>query len=332
MEYKMRLHENTELFKQSVRFTGQKIGLPDIYVEKDYWVSYVLSLIFSNEISSDIIFKGGTALSKCYKIINRFSEDIDLVVLRREGENDNQLKKKLKIIGKLVGDELPEIRDYDLTHKRGMIRKTAHRYKKEFNGDYGQVRDVVVVEATWFGHHEPFTTKTVNSFIGEMMLNNGQDGIAKKYNLLPFEVKVLEPTRTICEKIMSLVRFSYSDEPIKDLQNKIRHTYDLHFLLQEDYLSEYFDSEDFTEMFLKVANDDIESFKNNNDWLNNHPNKALIFASTEKLWKEMASTYKDSFKKITYGDFPEEKEILDSLNRIKARLSHIDWNINTKKP
>ena len=323
----MRLHENIELFKQSVRFTGQQIGLPDIYVEKDYWVTYVLNLIFSHEISSDIIFKGGTALSKCYKIINRFSEDIDLVALRREGETDNQLKKKLKTISKLVSNRLPEIKDYDLTHKRGMIRKTAHTYNKEFNDNYGQIRDVVVVEATWFGYHEPFTSKKVNSFIGEMMLNNGQEEIVKEYDLLPFDVKVLEPTRTICEKIMSLVRFSYTNEPIKNLQNKIRHTYDLHFLLKEKELSEYFDSEDFTTMFLKVANDDIESFKNNNDWLNNHPNNALIFSDLDNVWKELSPVYNDSFKKITYSDFPNEEEILSTLNRIKNRLSHIDWNI-----
>jgi len=325
----VRLHENIELFKQSVRFTGQQIGLPDIYVEKDYWVTYVLNLIFSHEISSDIIFKGGTALSKCYKIINRFSEDIDLVALRREGETDNQLKKKLKTISKLVSDRLPEIKDYDLTHKRGMIRKTAHTYNKEFNGNYGQIRDVVVVEATWFGYHEPFTSKKVNSFIGEMMLNNGQEEIAKEYNLFPFDVKVLEPTRTICEKIMSLVRFSYTNEPIKDLQNKIRHTYDLHFLLGEQELSKYFDSKDFTIMLLKVANDDIESFKNNNDWLNKHPNNALIFADLDNVWKELSPTYNNSFKNITYGNFPSETEILSTLNRIKNRLSQIDWNIKT---
>ncbi len=323
----MRLHENTELFKQSVRFTGQQIGLPDIYVEKDYWVTYVLNLIFSNEISTDTIFKGGTALSKCYKIINRFSEDIDLVVLRHEGETDNQLKKKLKTISKLVSNELSEIKDYDLTHKRGMIRKTAHTYNKEFKGNYDQIRDIVVVEATWFGYHEPFTIKTVNSFIGEMMLNTEQKEIAKEYNLLPFDVKVLEPIRTICEKIMSLVRFSYTDTPIKDLQNKIRHTYDLHFLLKQKGLSEYFDSEDFITMFLKVANDDVESFKNNNDWLNKHPSNALIFADLDNVWKKLSPIYNDSFKKITYGDFPDQSEIFDTLNRIKNRIFNIKWNI-----
>lgn len=50
-----------------------------------------------------------TALSKCYKMIDRFSEDIDLVVLRREGETDNKLKTKIKVIGNVVSEGLPEV-------------------------------------------------------------------------------------------------------------------------------------------------------------------------------------------------------------------------------
>ncbi len=263
----MKLHENTELFKQAVRFTGQQLNLPDIYIEKDYWLVYVLELVFNDEVGNDTIFKGGTALSKCYNIIHRFSEDIDLVVLRREGETDNRLKTKIKKITNLVSTELPEIKDYDLTHKRGMIRKTAHSYNKQFNGNYGQVRDVIVVEATWFGYYEPYTTKPVNSFVGKMLIKNGQQEIAKEYGLEPVEVKVLEPTRTICEKIMSLIRFSYSDNPIESLKNKIRHTYDLHLLLQQKDLFDFFNSNNFDKMFLKVANDDAKGFKNNNTWL-----------------------------------------------------------------
>ena len=72
-----------------------------------------------------------------------------------------------------------------------------------------------------------------------MMLENKQDDIAEKNGLLPFEVLVLEPTRTICEKIMSLVRFSYSENPIIDLKNKIRHIYDLHQLLKHTKFSTF---------------------------------------------------------------------------------------------
>lgn len=105
-----------------------------------------------------------------------------------------------------------------------MNRKTAHSYAKEFQGSYGQVRDVIVVEATWLGYFEPYTTTTISLFVGSMMLNNGQQDIADANGLLSFKLLVLEPTRTICEKIMSLVRFSYGENPIADLNKKVRHT------------------------------------------------------------------------------------------------------------
>ena len=207
--------------------------IPAIFVEKDYWVTYALFIIFNDKIGSDTVFKGGTALSKCYNIIERFSEDIDLVVLRREGESNNKLTTKIKTISSVVSNILPEIEIAGLTHKMGMNRKTAHTYNKEFKGDFGQIRDAIVVEATWLGYFEPYTTKSVCSFAGEMMMKNEQSKIAKEQDLLPFNVLVLEPSRTICEKIMSLVRFSYGEEPITDLKNKIRHVYDLNQLLSE---------------------------------------------------------------------------------------------------
>ncbi len=71
------------------------MNLQPEFVEKDYWVTYALFTIFNNEIGKETVFKGGTALSKCYNMIERFSEDIDLVVLRREGETDSKLKSKL---------------------------------------------------------------------------------------------------------------------------------------------------------------------------------------------------------------------------------------------
>ena len=58
--------------------------------------------IFNNEIGKETVFKGGTALSKCNQLIERFSEDIDLVVLRKDGETNNQLKSKIKKISKCV--------------------------------------------------------------------------------------------------------------------------------------------------------------------------------------------------------------------------------------
>lgn len=256
-----------------------------------------------------------------------FSENIDLVVLRREGESNNRLTTKIKTIGEVVSSVLPEVQVDGLTHKMGMNRKTAHSYNKEFHGNYGQVRDVIVVEATWLGYYEPCTTKKLNSLVGEMMQNNGQDQIALEYGLQSFEVRVLEPVRTLCEKIMSLVRFSYGQNPIEDLKQKIRHTYDLHQLLQQPEFSDFFQSAAFDEMLLKVANDDIASFKNNNLWLVHHPNEALIFKDLDQVWNELRVAYNGDFKNLVYGILPSDEAVLSTVRKIKARLTGINWTI-----
>lgn len=323
----MKLHLDKTLFRQAVQFTADQMQIPAIYIEKDYWVTFALQTIFKNEIGKVCVFKGGTALSKCYKIIERLSEDIDLVVLRREGESNTQLTNKIRKISRVVADVLPEVEIPELTQKKGMNRKTAHTYTKEFQGSYGQVRDVIVVEATWLGYFEPYSTRTISSFVGNMMLNNGQQDIAEANGLLPFELSVLEPIRTICEKIMSLVRFSYGENPIDDLKKKVRHTYDLHQLLQQKEFSEFFDSTAFEDMLLKVANDDVASYKNSHEWLIHHPNEALLFKDLENVWASLKVVYNGDFKNLVYGALPNEADVLVTLKRIKERLATIKWTI-----
>jgi len=323
----MKLHENISLYRDAIRFTSQQMNLQPEFVEKDYWVTYALFTIFNNEIGNDTVFKGGTALSKCYKMIERFSEDIDLVVLRREGETDSKLKSKLKAVSTVVETVLPEVAIEGITHKMGMNRKTAHSYNKEFKGDYGQVRDVIILESTWLGYYEPYTTKSIVSFVGKMMLDNKQSEIAQENGLLPFELLALEPIRTICEKIMSLVRFSYGENPINDLKKKIRHTYDLHQLLKQEEFLKFFQSTAFDEMLLKVANDDVASFKNNNQWLVYHPNEALIFKDLENVWNELKTIYNGDFKNLVYGELPKDNEVLETLKMIQERSKAISWTI-----
>lgn len=327
----MKLHEDKTLFRQAVQFTSDQKKILPIYIEKDYWVTYVLHTLFNHEIGADTVFKGGTALSKCYKTIDRFSEDIDLVVLRREGESNNRMTIKIRTISDVVSAVLPEVDIEGLTQKMGMNRKTAHTYKKEFKGDYGQIRDVIVVEATWLGYFEPYTTKQVVSWVGEMMLSNNQASIAEANGVLPFDVRVLEPTRTVCEKIMSLVRFSYGEGAIDDLKKKIRHAYDLHQLLNQKEFAEFFQSEAFAIMLLKVANDDVLSYKNNNTWLAHHPNEAIIFKDVDKVWGELKATYNGDFKKLVYGSFPPDESVLAILKMIKERLTGIEWKVEIEK-
>ncbi|MCD6535113.1 MAG: nucleotidyl transferase AbiEii/AbiGii toxin family protein [Deltaproteobacteria bacterium] len=161
----MRLHEEEILFRQTVTATAAQLNIPEIFIEKDYWVTCALHRIFHAPIGKETVFKGGTALSKCFGLIDRFSEDIDLVVKHHKGETDNQLKRKIKKVGQIVTPILPEVEIEGLTRKMGMNRKTVHSYPKMFRGRFGQVRNVIVVEATWFGYYEPYVE---HSYRGEL--------------------------------------------------------------------------------------------------------------------------------------------------------------------
>jgi predicted nucleotidyltransferase component of viral defense system len=324
----MKLHENKKIFSEAIEFTAQKLGIQNIYVEKDYWITLALYEIFHSDIADQAVFKGGTALSKCHKLIERFSEDIDLVVLRNEGETDNQLKTKIRKISKVVGKIIPEIEATGLTNKKGNIRKTVHQYDKLLDGEFGQVRKFIVLEATWLGTFEPYSEMRVCSFIADMMRENGQNELVKNYNMSPFAVQVLSKERTFCEKIMSLVRFSKTDNPIYDLRNKIRHIYDIHQMLKNEDVTLFFNSPDFDKMLNKVGSDDLVSFKNNNNWVYEHPVSAMIFDNPEETWGQISSEYNTNFKDLVTGDFPLEKQLIDTLNIVAERLKKIDWKIS----
>lgn len=249
----MKLHEDIKVFEDAIKITAQKLKIAEIHIEKDYWVTLALHTIFNNPIRSETVFKGGTVLSKCFGFIERFSEDIDLVVLNHESDSGNKLKNKLKKITEAVATKIEEVEVEGITNKLGMIRKMAYNYPKLFQGNFGQVRNVIVVEATWLGRSEPYHKQHISSYIFEMLQMNNQLDIAKSYNMLPFEVQVLDVKRTICEKIMSLVRFSYGEDVIYELRNKIRHTYDIHQLLKQDTIKAFFNSSEFDSMLLTVG-------------------------------------------------------------------------------
>jgi predicted nucleotidyltransferase component of viral defense system len=68
--------EKNELFIR----TASATNISPILLEKDFWVSWLLNHIFQMSIAKDLVFKGGTSLSKCFGLIKRFSEDIDITI------------------------------------------------------------------------------------------------------------------------------------------------------------------------------------------------------------------------------------------------------------
>src|SRR5215467_6157227 len=64
-----------------IREVAARLGISAVMVEKDFWVSWTLAVLFAHqEFGKQLVFKGGTSLSKVFRVIERFSEDIDLSV------------------------------------------------------------------------------------------------------------------------------------------------------------------------------------------------------------------------------------------------------------
>ena len=79
------LHNDREQFKDAIYLAYDQTGIMVQAIEKDYYVTMLLKLL--SEKIPYIVFKGGTSLSKCHKVIKRFSEDIDFSARERRGQH-----------------------------------------------------------------------------------------------------------------------------------------------------------------------------------------------------------------------------------------------------
>ena len=92
---------------------SNQTGLPENAIEKDWWVTIALKAAFNTTWSKDIVFKGGTSLSKSWDLIERFSEDIDLAIDREvlgfKGDlNNSQIKSLRKASFNFISNDFKE--------------------------------------------------------------------------------------------------------------------------------------------------------------------------------------------------------------------------------
>ena len=97
----MNLHHDRDAFEELIIGAANELRIPTNIIEKDYYVTIALKSLL--EKLDDMVFKGGTSLTKCYQLLDRFSEDIDLSYTAESGTPGEARKRKLS---KLI----PEVR------------------------------------------------------------------------------------------------------------------------------------------------------------------------------------------------------------------------------
>ena len=123
----MTLDYNREQFSDAVQATSEYFEISPVYIEKDYWITKLLQRLSRSEYECQVVWKGGTSLSKGYGIIDRFSSDIDIAVLT-EGMSGSQIKSLLSKVDKQMSEILPEREVSGETSKGSRYRKTYHFY------------------------------------------------------------------------------------------------------------------------------------------------------------------------------------------------------------
>lgn len=320
----MRLHENRQLFADAVRVTSQTLSIEPEFVEKDYWICQILQRLARHPNASSIVWKGGTSLSKAYRLIQRFSSDVDFAVI---GENlsQNQLKKVVMRIGKDTTVDLTKIESEGQTVKSNRYRKTYHQYDSviaEPNSRYKFLGNHVIVEINTYGNPYPFVEKQVQPFITEMMAQRGLTDMIREMDMEPFALNVLDKRRTLCEKVVSLLRFSFEDDPIQGLSSKIRHFYDLHFLTMDKDYTDYLHT-DFPKDLLDLIAHDKQEFDRPPQWRDSDLQTSVLFTDFDAVWQRISPLYLSEVGALSYAEIPDKEAIAVSNKRLLARVKDI---------
>lgn len=219
----MYLHkEDRELLHDIVITVSERSGLEENIVEKDYYVTLILKELIKRK--PDIIFKGGTSLSKAYHVIDRFSEDIDITFTEHIGESR---RRKLKYnVMKAIGEELDmEIQNWQSIESDKDYNHYDFLYEATTSLAENVLKPYVKVETALMSYAYPTEEREISNIIFEYLKDDNMD-IIEKYDLTPFKMKVQSLTRTFIDKIFAICDYYMNGKASRNS----RHLYDVYKL------------------------------------------------------------------------------------------------------
>ena len=222
----MNLHHDREAFSELLIGAANELGIPTGIIEKDYYVTIVLKKL--SERLDDMVFKGGTSLTKCYQLLDRFSEDIDLSYAAESGAPGEARKRKLKKAVVTVMEELQfPITNIDDTRSR----RNYNCYKAAYSSIFERtsiLKPELVVETYVALLPFPTTRRKVDNYIYRFLKKIDRLDLAERYDLLPFEITTQIIERTLVDKVFALCDYYLQGET----DRHSRHLYDIHKIVE----------------------------------------------------------------------------------------------------
>ena len=137
----------------------------------------------------------------------------------------------------------------------------------------------------------------------------------------PFEVNVLDKRRTLTEKLVSLLRCSLADSYLPELTAKIRHFYDLHFLLNDAETQDYLKSDAFKSDFNNLFAQDQQRFDKPEGWQSKNIIDSPIITDLHSTWSALSNVYARDLPNLAYKEIPTIKSIENSMEQLISYLT-----------
>lgn len=232
--------DRAELFQ----IVSNEMGIPAVIVEKDFWVCYILDFLFNRSVfKTHLIFKGGTSLSKCYQIINRFSEDIDLILdwgeigysnnepwmergnTKQERFKEETIKRTNTYLSEVFTPNIQIALSSELGYQLNVYPAKEEEtviivYPKQFKST--ATLDVIRLEVGPLAEWTPSENIKIQSYLAEY-----RPGLIQKPQ---FSVNTIRPERTFWEKA-TILHQEANRPPDKLIPSRYsRHYYDMYQL------------------------------------------------------------------------------------------------------
>ncbi len=182
-------------FAGLVDAASRELRIPPGDIENDIWVVEVLRSIVRPIEGARVVFKGGTSLSKAYGLIERFSEDVDLLIVANAGIGAGQLERVLKTLPRRAAEELGIETKKKGESDRGVHRTERLHYSAVYP-DAGRVTPGVLLEMGIRGGPEPAEVREIRSYAAEWAIRTGKAAEGDFEEFSPVEVVALRPERT----------------------------------------------------------------------------------------------------------------------------------------
>jgi len=320
--------------KVAIQNTAEKMNVNEVTIEKDYWVCFILNYLFNDcEYKDAFIFKGGTSLSKCFSLINRFSEDVDLILdwtvlgyerdepwMVRSNTKQDKFNKESnlnteqfleKTLLEIIKRDLNKILDDDFKlYIDDKDRQTIlFEYPKMFESNY--LVEAIRLEIGTLAAWTPSEITSINPYI--------LDFYPKLFDGSGINIKTVSPERTFWEKATILHHEANRPRNLSMPSRYARHYYDMYQIANSEYKGKAFKSLDLLE---KVATFKRRFYPRKWAKYEDATSERIRLVPDEYRFKEIEDDY-NKMKEMFFAEYPSFDEIMDGIKNLEKEIHKI---------